>query len=271
MEANWTDPLLFFIYSVAKPVVAALILVVMLEVIAGGGQPTQYRAFVVVGQRALVVRHGRHRRAWPGRSSTTASATGCSSTSTSARATSWSSCSAAGSRGSPSGRWARVITLVVGVIVARASPFDLAAVDWPLLVVVMASGPRRRSSRSACCSRPICLQTRQESWSYPEAVAGALFLVPAPSSRSPSCRSPLQAIGLLEPADLVARGRPAGASSRPGRRGIGGPGSLWTAVTGTAAPDAPTIVVALLVTGAWLHSRPPSSSARASAAPRIAG
>ena len=29
MEANWTDPLLFFIYSVAKPLASALILVVM--------------------------------------------------------------------------------------------------------------------------------------------------------------------------------------------------------------------------------------------------
>src|SRR6185503_8163652 len=39
MEANWTDPLLFFIYSVAKPVASALILVFMLEVISGGSQP----------------------------------------------------------------------------------------------------------------------------------------------------------------------------------------------------------------------------------------
>jgi len=51
-EANWTDPLLFFIYSVAKPVSAALILVVMLEVI-GGATSRQYRSFVVVGS-ALV-------------------------------------------------------------------------------------------------------------------------------------------------------------------------------------------------------------------------
>ena len=48
MEANWTDPLLFFIYSVAKPLSAAFILVVMLDIIAGGADPA-YRAFVVVG------------------------------------------------------------------------------------------------------------------------------------------------------------------------------------------------------------------------------
>src|SRR5690349_16750012 len=48
MEANWTDPVLFLIYSVAKPLASALILVVMLDVISGGGKP-EYRAFVVVG------------------------------------------------------------------------------------------------------------------------------------------------------------------------------------------------------------------------------
>src|SRR3954470_9938544 len=48
MEANWTDPVLFLIYSVAKPLASALILVVMLDVISGGGRP-EYRAYVVVG------------------------------------------------------------------------------------------------------------------------------------------------------------------------------------------------------------------------------
>ena len=48
MEANWTDPVLFFIYSIAKPLSAALILVVMLDIISGGTNPA-YRAFVVVG------------------------------------------------------------------------------------------------------------------------------------------------------------------------------------------------------------------------------
>src|ERR1700704_1004624 len=48
MEANWTDPVLFFIYSVAKPVSAALILVAMLEVIAGSAD-REYRGFIVVG------------------------------------------------------------------------------------------------------------------------------------------------------------------------------------------------------------------------------
>ena len=76
MEANWTDPLLFFIYSVAKPLASALILVVMLDVISGGAKP-EYRAFVVVGSALWSFVLSRHRAGSPGRSSTTASATGC--------------------------------------------------------------------------------------------------------------------------------------------------------------------------------------------------
>ena len=48
MEANWTDPILFFIYSVAKPLSASLILVVILDIVSGGSSP-EYRAFVVIG------------------------------------------------------------------------------------------------------------------------------------------------------------------------------------------------------------------------------
>src|SRR5678815_1340758 len=49
VEANWTDPFLFFIYSVAKPVASALILVFMVDVISGGRADARIRAFVVIG------------------------------------------------------------------------------------------------------------------------------------------------------------------------------------------------------------------------------
>ena len=49
IEANWTDPIIFFVYSVAKPVFGALMLVVMLEVISGGRTDPAFRAFVVIG------------------------------------------------------------------------------------------------------------------------------------------------------------------------------------------------------------------------------
>jgi ABC-2 type transport system permease protein len=36
VSSNWTEPLLFFIYSVVRPVSIALILVVMYRVVTGG-------------------------------------------------------------------------------------------------------------------------------------------------------------------------------------------------------------------------------------------
>ena len=94
----------------------------------------------------------------------------------------------------------------------------------------------------------ICLQTRQESCSYPEALAGALFLVSGVVFPLSVVPTPLQAIGLLTPLTWFVEGVrhavfPSGQSS------VGGPASLWTAVTGTAAPDPLTIVGALLATG----------------------
>ena len=48
VEANWSDPLLFFIYTLAKPLAAALILVVMVQVITGG-QGGEVLQFIIVG------------------------------------------------------------------------------------------------------------------------------------------------------------------------------------------------------------------------------
>ena len=48
IESNWTDPLLFAIYSVARPVGAALVLVAIVWLISGGGRP-DYIGFLIVG------------------------------------------------------------------------------------------------------------------------------------------------------------------------------------------------------------------------------
>lgn len=55
MEANWTDPFLFMIYSIAKPVSAALILVLMYIVILGGvGTSSTAFAYIFLGNAFFI-------------------------------------------------------------------------------------------------------------------------------------------------------------------------------------------------------------------------
>jgi ABC-2 type transport system permease protein len=48
VESNWSDPFLFGVYTLAKPLAAALILVVMFQVITGG-QGAEFLQFMIVG------------------------------------------------------------------------------------------------------------------------------------------------------------------------------------------------------------------------------
>ncbi|MCJ7464225.1 MAG: ABC transporter permease, partial [Thermoplasmata archaeon] len=49
MEANWTDPFLFAIYSVVKPLAGTLILVFMYLVITHGETETMFFSYMYVG------------------------------------------------------------------------------------------------------------------------------------------------------------------------------------------------------------------------------
>ena len=60
--------------------------------------------------------------------------------------------------------------------------------------------------------------------------------------------TPLQAIGLVTPLTWWMEGVRHAAFAE-GPSSIGGPGSLWLDLTGSAAPEAWTIVLALLATG----------------------
>ena len=234
MEANWTDPLLFFIYSVAKPVARALILVVMLEVI-GGPAAAAFRGVRRRRQRALGVRHERHRRpglVGPRRPRALPDAEVRLRQPERLPA----SCSWAGaSRASPSGPWApssrspsasssSASRSIRARSTGRCSSSSCSS-GWP------------PSSPSGVILAAVCLQTRQESWSYPEAVAGALFLVvrrrlPA---RRPARPRPGGRTGPA--ADLVDRGRSAGALPRRAGRPSAARVRCGRALTGTAAPD----------------------------------
>jgi ABC-2 type transport system permease protein len=245
MEANWTDPVLFFIYSVAKPVSAALILIVMLEVIAGG-TGRDYRGYVVVGSALWsFVISGIAGLAWSvlddrERYRMLKYVYVSSSDFVTVLLGRGTARIAVGAMGA-------AITLVIGVVLMGVS-FDPFAIDWPLLVVVMALGLEAIVVVGVILAA-ICLQTRQEAWSYPEAVAGALFLVSGAVFPLAVLPAPVQALGLANPLTWWLEGIrhalfPAGISS------MGGAGSLYTELTGRTSPDAATVVLALLVTGA---------------------
>jgi ABC-2 type transport system permease protein len=125
---------------------------------------------------------------------------------------------------------------------------DLGAVHWPMLVVTLLVGLVPVLALGILLAAA-CLQTRQDSWNYPEAVAGALFLVSGVVFPLAILPDPVETIGLLNPITWWVGGvrmaiQPDGTSS------IGGAGSLWTAVTGSVSPDALTTLLALFATGA---------------------
>jgi ABC-2 type transport system permease protein len=139
-----------------------------------------------------------------------------------------------------------LITLAVGVI-ALGVPFDIARVDWPLLVSAMVLGLATLTA-IAVLMAAVCIQTRQEAWSYPEAAAGALFLVSGAVFPLAVLPGPVQVLGLLDPLTWWIAGIrealfPAGLDS------IGGAGSVWLQLTGREVPVGGEIVVALLLTG----------------------
>jgi len=244
LEANWTDPFLFFIYSVAKPVSSALILVVMLEVI-GGPASHSFRPFVIVGSAlwafvlngisglAQSVLEDRERY----------------------RVLKYVYVSPADFLTVLVGRGvARIfvglagvlITLVVGVV-ALGLTFDVGTVNWPMLAIVTAMGLVSIIGLGLLMAG-VCIQTRQESWSYPEAFAGALFLVTGAIFPLTVLPAPVQVVGLLTPLTWWIAGiREALFPGGPGS--IGGEGSAFAALFGHANPSSLEIVLALLATG----------------------
>jgi ABC-2 type transport system permease protein len=134
------------------------------------------------------------------------------------------------------------ITLLLAVL-GLGLDLDVATVDWPLLAVSTAVGPVAIVALGVAMAA-VCLQTRQDSWSYPEAVAGALFLLVGAVFPLAVLPSAAQALGLLVPLTWWLEGtRRALFPDVP--TAIGGPGSLWQELTSTSVPGTDVVVVAL--------------------------
>jgi ABC-2 type transport system permease protein len=243
IEANWTDPLLFFTYSVAKPIAATLILVVMLEIVSGGGAP-EYRGYLVTGTAlwsfvqgglaglAMSVLDDRER--FRVLKYLYVSPTGFALT-----------LLGRGTARVVIGGMGAVITLVFGIVVLGLR-FDPVRIDWPLLVLSMVVGLVAIVALGLALAA-VVLQTRQEAWSYPEATAGATFLLVGAVFPLAVLPAPVQAIGLATPLTWWMEGVRR-ALFPDGISGVGGPGSLWQSLSGQAVPDRPQILVALLLT-----------------------
>lgn len=243
-EANWADPLLFVIYSVAKPVFGALILVFMLEVISGGRADPSFRAFVIIGSAlwsfvmggiaglAMSVLEDRERYRMlkylyvsPNDMLVLLLGRGL------ARVV--------------IGGFGAIVTLALGILFLGVT-FDLDRVDWVLLLLAMSLGLVSIVALGVVMAS-VTMQTRQDAWQYPEAVAGALFLVVGavfPLSVLPSVG---QAVGMITPLtwwlEAVRRALFPDIVSA-----IGGPGSLFAQITGRSVPGGGESLVILLVT-----------------------
>jgi ABC-2 type transport system permease protein len=245
-ESNWTDPLLFVIYSVAKPLASVLILLFMLQVISGGNARPEFRAFVVVGSAlwafvfggvaglawSLLDDRERYRMLkylYLSPNSLLILLLG--------RGAARLAIAAMGA----------VITLAVGIVFLGVG-FDITRVDWLLLVPSLLLGFIAIVALGIVLAA-ICMQTRQESWSYPEAVAGALFLLVGAVFPLAVLPQAVQAVSFAIPLTWWLEG--VRSALVPGSiSAVGGPGSLWTQVTGSSSPGRIEILLALLLTTA---------------------
>ena len=220
VESNWSDPFLFAVYTVAKPLAAALILVLMFTVITGGRQ-TDYLQFLVVGSALWQVLYG----------VLTGLVNGILEDRERYRMLRYVVLTPASVFPFLLGRSvARLlisflavgVTLVVGVlflgVVLRPDPILLVPVSLVGLVGIVAIG---------IFMAGWCLQLRQEGWFYPEAVAGALYLLSGAIFPLDVLPAYLQPVGWALPTTWWLE------ASRRALLGEGAPGHLATLADAT--------------------------------------
>jgi ABC-2 type transport system permease protein len=170
IESNWSDPLLFAIYTAAKPLAAAGILVLIFQVITGG-QGTEFLQFLIVGSALWNVVYGvmaglvqsiledreRYRMIKYVVVTPTSLFPFLLGRSLARVLISFV---------------AVALTLLVGVVFlgVELRPNLLILVPATVIGVLAVIG-------LGIFMAGLCLQMRQEAWSYPEAIAGALYLI----------------------------------------------------------------------------------------------
>jgi ABC-2 type transport system permease protein len=220
IESNWSDPFLFAIYTMAKPLAAAMILVLMFQVVTGGGN-SDFLQFLIVGSALWNVVYGvmaglvqsiledreRYRMMKYVVVTPTSLFPFLLGRSLARVLTSFI---------------AVALTLVVGVFLLgveiRPQPLLLVAATILGVLGVLALG---------IFMAGWCLQLRQEAWSYPEAIAGALYLVSGAIFPIDILPSFIQPIAYALPTTWWLE------ASRRGLLGHGSPGQLGTIPDGT--------------------------------------
>ena len=173
IESNWTDPFLFAVYAVARPVGAALVLVAIVWIVGGGGRP-DYVGFLIVGSACWTfVGGGLSGLVWAVLDDRERYRMLKYVVVSSAALLPFLVGRAAGQLFTAGAGF--LITLVVGVLFLGVQ-IDLAAIDWRLFVPSMAVGLIAIVALGLAVAG-LCLTTRRDSWSYPEAIAGGLYLL----------------------------------------------------------------------------------------------
>jgi len=213
IESNWSDPLLFAIYTMAKPLAAAGILIVMFQVITQGRNP-EFLQFLIVGSALWNVVFGvmaglvqsiledreRYRMIKYVVVTPTSLFPFLLGRSLARVLVSFV---------------AVVLTLLVGVVFLGVDlrPNLLILVPATILGVLAVIG-------LGIFMAGWCLQLRQEAWSYPEAIAGALYLVSGAIFPIDVLPSVLHPIAYASPTTWWLE------ASRRGLLGHGSPGAI---------------------------------------------
>jgi len=246
IESNWSDPFLFAIYTMAKPLAAAGILVVMFQVITQG-QNTEFLQFLIVGSALWNVVFGvmsglvqsiledreRYRMIKYVVVTPTSLFPFLLGRSLARVVVSFV---------------AVILTMLVGIVFldVQLEPNLLYLVPATVfgVMAVMALGVFMAGW---------CLQLRQEAWSYPEAIAGALYLISGAIFPIDILPAFLHPIAYASPTTWWLE------ASRRGLLGHGSPGTLGDLSDGTVmlllALSTAIVIPVALAAFAWFMQR----------------